>query len=148
SRGKFDVIPGTNSLRDRLSVEGWQSCASCHFKGLTDGVVWQFNAGPRKSVPLNASFNPFNRSQQRVLNYSAIFDEIEDFEINIRNVSGPGLLTIPINGNLFNPNQGLLIGPGGDLNVAPNGLNAFAQANVNRDQLSVTPPNSTHRVPA
>jgi len=50
SRGNFDTIPGTNSLRDRLSSEGWQSCASCHFKGLTDGVIWQFAAGPRKSV--------------------------------------------------------------------------------------------------
>ena len=90
SRGNFDSIPGTNSLRDRLSSEGWQSCASCHFKGLTDGVIWQFAAGPRKSVPLNGSFNPHQRSEQRVLNYSAIFDEIEDFEINIRNVSGPG----------------------------------------------------------
>ncbi len=55
-------FPGTNSLRDRLSSEGWQSCASCHFKGLTDGVIWQFAAGPRKSVPLNATFNPHNRS--------------------------------------------------------------------------------------
>ena len=65
SRGNFDTIPDTNSLRDRLSSEGWQSCASCHFKGLTDGVIWQFNAGPRKSVPLNSTFNPHNRSQQR-----------------------------------------------------------------------------------
>src|SRR5204862_1676723 len=30
SRGNFDSIPGTNSLRDRLSSEGWQNCASCH----------------------------------------------------------------------------------------------------------------------
>src|SRR5205814_8415926 len=27
SRENFDTIPGTNSLRDRLSSEGWQSCA-------------------------------------------------------------------------------------------------------------------------
>jgi cytochrome c peroxidase len=73
SRGNFDAIPGTNSLRDRLSSEGWQSCASCHFKGLTDGVVWQFAAGPRKSVPLNATFNPHRRNEQRVLNYSYQF---------------------------------------------------------------------------
>ena len=77
---------------ERLSSEGWQSCASCHFEGLTDGVVWEFGAGPRKSVPLNATFNPRNRNEQRVLNYSAIFDEVEDFEVNIRNVSGPGPL--------------------------------------------------------
>ena len=148
SRGHFDSIPGTNSLRERLSQDGWQSCASCHFKGLTDGVIWQFNAGPRKSVPLNASFNPHNRSQQRLLNYSAIFDEIEDFEANIRNISGPGPLAVAINGNNLDPNHGLLIGPGGDLNVAPNGLNAFALPNANRDQLTVTLPGSANKVPA
>jgi YVTN family beta-propeller protein len=148
SRGNFDPIPGTNSLVNRLSSEGWQSCASCHFKGLTDGVIWQFAAGPRKSVPLNASFNPHRRSEQRLLNYSAIFDEIEDFEINIRNVSGPGPLATAINGNPFDPNHGLLLGSGGDLNVAPNALNAFALPNANRDQVTVTPPGSANRVPA
>jgi YVTN family beta-propeller protein len=148
SRGNFDAIPGTNSLRDRLSSEGWQSCASCHFKGLTDGVIWQFAAGPRKSVPLNATFNPHRRTEQRVLNYSAIFDEIEDFEINIRNVSGPGPLAAPINGNPLSPNHGLLIGPGGDLNVPPSALNAFALPNANRDQVTVTLPGSANRVPA
>jgi YVTN family beta-propeller protein len=144
SRGNFDAIPGTNSLRDRLSSEGWQSCASCHFKGLTDGVVWQFAAGPRKSVPLNASFNPHRRNEQRVLNYSAIFDEIEDFEINIRNVSGPG----PLAGGALDPNHGLLIGDNGDLNVAPSALNAFALPNANRPQVTVTLPGSANPVPA
>ena len=148
SRGNFDTIPGTNSLRDRLSSEGWQSCASCHFKGLTDGVIWQFAAGPRKSVPLNATFSPHNRTQQRLLNYSAIFDEVEDFEANIRNVSGPGNLAVPINGNPLNPNQGLLIGDAGDLNVAPSAVNAFALPNANRPQVTVTVPGSTNKVPA
>src|SRR5204863_6802568 len=143
----FDAIPGTNSLRDRLSSEGWQSCSSCHFKGLTDGVIWQFNAGPRKSVPLNATFNPHNRAQQRVLNYSAIFDEVEDFEANIRNVSGPGNLAAPINGNSLDPNHGLLIGAGGDLNVAPSAVNAFALPNANRPQVTVTLPGSTTKIP-
>ena len=144
SRGNFDIIPGTNSLRDRLSSEGWQGCASCHFKGLSDGVIWQFNAGPRKSVPLNSTFNPHNRTQQRVLNYSAIFDEIEDFEANIRNVSGPGALT----GGALDPNHGLLIGDNGDLNVAPSAVNSFALANANRAQVTVTLPGSTNKVPA
>jgi len=99
-------------------------------------------------VPLNASFNPHKRTEQRLLNYSAIFDEIEDFEANIRNVSGPGPLAVPINGNNLDPNHGLLIGPGGDLNVAPNGLNAFALPNANRDQLTVTLPGSANKVPA
>ena len=144
SRGNFDSIPGTNSLRNRLSSEGWQSCASCHFKGLTDGVVWQFPAGPRKSVPLNSTFNPHQRTEQRVLNYSAIFDEVEDFEINIRNVSGPG----PLAGGALDPNHGLLIGDTGDLNVAPSALNGFARANAGRPQVTVTLPGSANQVPA
>lgn len=144
SRGNFDAIPGTNSLRDRLSSEGWQSCSSCHFKGLTDGIVWQFNAGPRKSVPLNGTFNPHNRTQQRLLNYSAIFDEVEDFEANIRNVSGPGSLP----GGALDPNHGLLIGDNGDLNVAPSTVNAFALPNANRAQVTVTLPGSANKVPA
>ncbi len=147
SRGNFDAIPGTNSLRDRLSSEGWQSCASCHFKGLTDGVIWQFAAGPRKSVPLNATFSPHKRTEQRVLNYSAIFDEIEDFEANIRNVSGPGPL-LAHERHALDPNHGLLIGPGGDLNVPPTAVNAFALANANRDQVTVTLPGSANKVPA
>jgi YVTN family beta-propeller protein len=149
SRGNFDPIPGsTGSLRDRLSSEGWQACSSCHFKGLTDGVIWQFAAGPRKSVPLNASFSPHNPNQQRLLNYSAIFDEIEDFELNIRNVSGPGNLATPINGNSLDPNHGLLIGDNGDLAVAPTVINAFGKANADRPQVTVTLPGSSTKVPA
>ena len=79
SRGNFNRPAGAAvSTTDRLSSEGWQSCSSCHFEGLTDSIVWQFGAGPRKSVPLNATFNPNNPADQRVLNYSAIFDEVED----------------------------------------------------------------------
>ncbi|MEP7199163.1 MAG: beta-propeller fold lactonase family protein, partial [Chloroflexota bacterium] len=84
SVGEFD-----GGVKGRMANNGWQACASCHFEGLTDGVVWQFPAGPRKSIPLNASFSPkAPDTDQRVLNYSAIFDEVCDFEINIRNVSG------------------------------------------------------------
>ncbi len=84
SVGEFD-----DGVKGRMSNNGWQACASCHFEGLTDGVVWQFPAGPRKSIPLNATFSPkAPDTDQRVLNYSAIFDEVCDFEINIRNVSG------------------------------------------------------------
>jgi len=78
----------------RLSNEGWSSCFACHPSGLTDGVTWIFGAGPRRSVPLNGSFNPHDPTDAKVLNYSAIFDEIQDFELNIRGVSGGlGLIT-------------------------------------------------------
>ena len=155
SRGNFNRPEGaTISTRDRLSSEGWQSCASCHFEGLTDGVVWEFGSGPRKSVPLNASFNPDNPDDQRLLNYSAIFDEIEDFEGNIRNTSGPGAIAAaapcsapPPATSTLDPNHGLLVGDA-DFNLAPCVLNAFPKPNADRNQVTVTLPGSSVAVPA
>ncbi len=156
SRGNFNRPAGTTvSTEERLSSEGWQSCASCHFDGLTDSVVWAFGTGPRKSVPLNASFDPNNPNTQKVLNYSAIFDEVEDFELNIRNVSGPGGLAAaqacsepPPATSTFDPNHGLMIGDNGNINIAPCVINAFAKPNAGRPQVSVTLPGSGTAVPA
>ena len=147
--GRFDID-------ERLSSEGWQSCSSCHFKGLTDGVVWEFGVGPRKSVPLNATFNPHNPADQRVLNYSAIFDEVEDFDANVRNVSGPGALAAavacsagPPATSTFDPNHGLIIGDNGDINVPPCVIASLgAKANAERPQVTVTLPGSANAVPA
>ena len=145
SRGNFDRPPtAVVSTSERLAANGWQSCSSCHFKGLTDGVVWEFASGPRKSVPLNATFNPRNPQQQRILNYSGIFDEVEDFEANVRNISGPGPLATavpcsappPATSNL-DPAHGLLIGDNGDVNTPPCVLNAFAKPNAERAQVTV-----------
>ncbi|MBV8135841.1 MAG: beta-propeller fold lactonase family protein [Deltaproteobacteria bacterium] len=159
SRGHFDQPGGTTiSVDERLSQAGWQACSSCHFKGLTDGVVWVFNTGPRKSVPLNGTFDPQQRSQtsssQRVLNYSAIFDEVHDFDLNVRNVSGPGNLAAaatcsepPPAASLFDPNHGLLLG---DVNaqLAPCQIVAFEKPNENRNEITVTLPGSSVPVKA
>ncbi len=155
SRGHFNRPAGTTvSTDERLSSEGWQSCSSCHFDGLTDSVVWAFGVGPRKSIPLNASFNPFDRNQQKILNYSAIFDEVEDFELNIRNVSGPGGVTAdtcqtpPPATSAFDPNHGLIIGDNGNVNDRPCVVNPFPKPNAGRPQLTVTLPGSGVAVPA
>ena len=159
SRGHFDRPPNaTVSTENRLSSEGWQSCSSCHFEGGTDSVVWAFGAGPRKSVPLNATWNPRNSDDQRVLNYSAIFDEVEDFDLNVRGVSGPGALAAAVTcatpaanaaaTSTIDPNHGLIIGDNGDINTPPCVINAFALANANRQQVSVTLPGSSIPVPA
>ena len=134
SRGVFD-----NGTRNRLSSEGWQNCASCHFNGLTDSVVWSFNAGPRKSVPLNGTWSPHNPDDQRALNYSAIFDEVQDFELNIRNVSGPG----PKDGAL-DANHGLIIPD----STALTDIVAFNKPNAGRPQQTVTLPGSSTAWPA
>ncbi len=155
SRGNFVRPSGTTvSTTQRLSSEGWQACSSCHFNGWTDGVIWQFGSGPRKSVNLAGTFNPSNRSKQKILNYSAIFDEIEDFEANIRNVSGPGALASAITcqtgtgSSTFDPNHGLLIGDNGDINAPPCVVNSLAKANAGRQQLSVDPVGATAAVAA
>jgi YVTN family beta-propeller protein len=149
SRGHFERPPGTTvSTDERLSSEGWQNCASCHFNGWTDGEIWSFASGPRKSVPLNGSFNPHNPNDQRIFNYSAFFDQVEDFEINIRNISGPGPLPAPVNGTTNNANQGLIISDTGDINTAPAVVNQFLKSNADRPQVTVRLPGSTTSWPA
>ena len=149
SRGHFVRPAGTTvSTDERLSQDGWQNCASCHFQGLTDGNIWAFGTGPRKSVPLNATWSPSNPNDQRVLNYSAIFDEVQDFELNIRNVSGPGPLITAVNGSLLDPIHGLLISDTGDINSPPLVVNAFAKPNAGRPQLKVKLPGSNTEWPA
>jgi YVTN family beta-propeller protein len=115
SRGRFD-----EGAAERLSSEGWQACASCHPDGLSDGVVWAFASGPRKTIPLNGTFSPTDPGNQRVLNYSAIFDEIEDFELNVRGVSG---------------GQGLIVLQGG-IDPDPN-VKAFDPPSADQEQLHV-----------
>ena len=155
SRGNFVRPSGTTvSTTERLSSEGWQACSSCHFNGWTDGVVWQFGAGPRKSVNLAGTFNPNDRNEQKILNYSAIFDEVEDFDANVRNVSGPGALAIAVTcqsglpTSTLDPNHGLLIGDNGDINVPPCVINSLAKANAGRKQVAVDPVGATARVNA
>jgi YVTN family beta-propeller protein len=93
-----------NALRPagRMSDFGWGSCYGCHPNGLTDGVTWMFGDGPRQTISmestyehpqdtnfLNANGGPLLPNfKQRVLNWSAVRDECQDFELNIRNVSG------------------------------------------------------------
>lgn len=92
---------------NRVSSEGWSGCVSCHVNGLTDGVVWIFANGPRKTLALNGTFNPHDPKDQKILNYSGVRDEIQDFEANIIDVQGgKGLIDGPINAVLGAPNGG------------------------------------------
>lgn len=121
SVGEFDG-PGPLSpkIRGRMSNNGWGSCSACHPDGLTDNVVWIFASGPRRTIPQHADFDPDDPTNMRALNWSGIFDEQEDFEANIRNVSG-GL--------------GLLVGDDGVTQATP--LGAFNPANTGRRQLKI-----------
>jgi len=68
--------------------QGWGACQSCHPDGLTDDVTWYFARGPRQSTSLDGTFNKKDPNDQRVLNWTAIFDEVADFEGNTRGTSG------------------------------------------------------------
>jgi hypothetical protein len=68
--------------------QGWNSCESCHGDGLTDTVTWYFARGPRQSTSLDGTFDSTDPTQQRLLNWTAIFDEVHDFELNTRGNSG------------------------------------------------------------
>ena len=110
-RGKYlfnaaigPVGTAANSRRPAglMSDSGWGSCYGCHPSGgLADSVTWMFADGPRQTISMESTF-PFGQaviqngapklpeSHQRALNWSAIRDEVQDFERNIRAVSGGG----------------------------------------------------------
>ena len=87
SIGEFDApSAGQPAITGRMSNAGWGSCAACHPFGLSDNVVWIFGAGPRRTVPQHVDFVRGDPTTLRALNWSAIFDEEEDFEANVNKV--------------------------------------------------------------
>ncbi|MBL8298019.1 MAG: Ig-like domain-containing protein [Rhodanobacteraceae bacterium] len=77
----------------RMSAEGYISCATCHVDGSEDGRVWDFTGrgeGLRNTVVLNGRAGT---AHGRV-HWSSNFDEIQDFENDIRGpFGGAGFLT-------------------------------------------------------
>ncbi|MCK6546234.1 Ig-like domain-containing protein [Myxococcota bacterium] len=78
---------------DRMSRDNYISCASCHFEGAHDGRTWDFTQageGLRNTIALNGRAG---LGHGRV-HWTANFDEIQDFENDIRNAfGGRGFLT-------------------------------------------------------
>jgi YVTN family beta-propeller protein len=76
----------------RLARDAYISCASCHNDGDGDGRVWDFTGmgeGLRNTIALNG-----RAGAQGFKHWSANFDEVQDFEGQIRNLSGgTGLMT-------------------------------------------------------
>lgn len=72
----------------RMSSEGWGGCIVCHPNGRADNITWMFDAGPRQTIPLDGTFNRTIAGDQRILNWSAVRDENQDFELNTRGVFG------------------------------------------------------------
>jgi YVTN family beta-propeller protein len=98
SVGEFDPpAAGQPAITGRMSKNGWGACAACLPNGLSDDVVWIFPSGPKRTIPQHTDFDRSDpaRQRQRALNWSAERDEEEDFELNIRAVSGgDGLIVL------------------------------------------------------
>jgi len=90
------------------SKEGWGSCQGCHPMGLTDNVTWKFGAGPRQTVSLDGQFASNDSRDMRALNWTAIFDETADFELNIRGTSGGSGTLKNMMGAIATPNPMML----------------------------------------
>ncbi len=77
----------------RMSGEGYISCATCHLDGGHDGRVWDFTGrgeGLRNSIPLQGRSGIGHGG----VHWTANFDEIQDFEHDIRQFfGGSGFLT-------------------------------------------------------
>ncbi len=70
----------------RLSRDAYMSCAACHNDGAGDGRVWDltgFGEGLRRTIDLRG-----RGAGQGFLHWSANFDEVQDFEGQIRTLSG------------------------------------------------------------
>jgi YVTN family beta-propeller protein len=130
SVGVFDpATPGGAPITGRMSNNGWGACSACHPFGLGDQVVWIFPAGPRRTIPQHTDFDPSDPSRQimRMLNWSANRDEQEDFENNIRGVSGGQGLIVLADGvsQDTNVNDFLPLANGGRNQLKVGGVNAW-----------------------
>jgi YVTN family beta-propeller protein len=82
-----------NAADTRMSLEGYFSCALCHLDGGHDGRTWDFTQrgeGLRNNIPLKGH----GGAAEGRVHWSGNFDEIQDFEQDIRSAfSGSGFMT-------------------------------------------------------
>lgn len=82
-----------NAADERMANEGYLTCISCHLDGDTDGRVWDFTdrgEGLRNTTTLQGR----RGTGHGRVHWSANFDEIQDFEHDIRSAfGGTGLMS-------------------------------------------------------
>ena len=91
-----DILLGKQLFYDatsaRLNEEGYMSCASCHLDGSHDGRTWDFTGlgeGLRNTIDLRGRAGTAHGR----LHWTGNFDEVHDFENQIRNFgAGTGLM--------------------------------------------------------
>jgi len=84
-----------NASDPRMSAEGYISCATCHLDGGDDGRTWDFT-GRGEGLRNTTTLRGRGGTAQGRVHWSANFDEIQDFENDIRTAfGGSGFLTDP-----------------------------------------------------
>ena len=82
-----------NAADTRMALDGYMSCAGCHLDGDSDGRVWDFTdrgEGLRNTRSLIGAAG----TRDGNVHWTANFDEIHDFENDIRNAfGGTGFMT-------------------------------------------------------
>lgn len=82
-----------NASDRRMSKDNYISCASCHADAGDDGIVWDFTQrgeGLRRTISLMGK----RGAGHGKMHWTANFDEVQDFENDIRNeFGGTGFLT-------------------------------------------------------
>jgi MYXO-CTERM domain-containing protein len=76
-----------DSSDPRMAREGYLSCATCHIDGMEDGRVWDFTNRGEGLRNTSALLGRRGTGHGR-LHWTANFDEIQDFEHDIRNAFG------------------------------------------------------------
>ena len=74
----------------RMTQDGYLSCASCHLDGDDDRRVWDFTD---RGEGLRSTISLLGRAGSAPIHWSANFDELQDFENDVRGpMSGAGFL--------------------------------------------------------
>ncbi|MEZ4472310.1 MAG: cytochrome c peroxidase [bacterium] len=90
-----EVLRGKQLFNDsadpRLSRDGYIACAHCHLEGDHDRLVWDFTA---RGEGLRNTISLLGRAGRAPIHWSGNFDEVQDFEHDIRGpFGGTGLLS-------------------------------------------------------
>ena len=76
-----------SSADPRMAKSGYISCAHCHPDGRDDGVVWDFS-DRGEGLRNTTSMEGFGSLQDGPLHWTGNFDEVQDFEEDIREAFG------------------------------------------------------------
>ncbi|MFK7888815.1 MAG: PKD domain-containing protein, partial [Gammaproteobacteria bacterium] len=117
---------------ERMSAEGYISCASCHLDGGHDGRTWDFT-GRGEGLRNTTSLRGRGGMAHGNVHWSANFDEIQDFENDIRNAfGGKGFLSDADFASTSNPLGAPKTGLNADLDALASYVASLTDAHVPR----------------